>query len=121
MAESFPVAFRSYVKINENGEDQLGEVAGAQCQLKSKEFQATFRTPARVFLPVVQGRPSVAQLSCKAEGKSGLGKVAPFTERTLVIGDPLTMVVGNIASGIAASRDLWIYSYRGDTIGVLLE
>ena len=117
---AYPIVFRSYENVSKDDQPELRELVNSRCQLNSNEFQASFLTPASVNMPVIQGQPSVAVLRCVNGPKSGGRNIVPFTDRKVFVGDPVTMLVGNIAAGIAASRQQFIYSYRGELIQVVL-
>lgn len=117
---TMPISFRTYAK-GENG--KLKKFAGANCRIKSQEFQTEFATTSFVEMPVIKGRPSILNVSCKAGDKQGSTDIKPGKPRAMFVGDPLAMAIANLASvAITAASDQWYYRLPDDpTIGVALE
>lgn len=99
------------------------EVKGASCRLDSKEFSATVVTPAFVNLPVIRGKPSPLTVSCAGGNRKGRNTFPPFKPQTVFIGDPITMLVGNIASAVVTeASDRWQYATADKpVVGAFIE
>lgn len=114
--------FRAYAKP-EQGQGQKGpEIVGARCQMASKEFKAAFSTPAKITMPVIRGKPSVLTVACTANGKTTQRSQRPFKPQTVVVGDPVTAVVGTlIGAAVAAASDRWHYVSQQTEIPFVMD
>ncbi|MEL7255759.1 MAG: hypothetical protein AAGL23_16410, partial [Pseudomonadota bacterium] len=114
--------FRAYAKP-EQGQGQRGpEIVGARCQMTSQEFKAAFSTPAKVTLPVIRGEPSVMTVACTANGKTTKRTQRPFKPQTVVVGDPVTAVVGTlIGAAVTAASDRWHYVYQQTELPFVMD
>jgi len=110
LAEGVAIPFRTYEKSDSASKQTGDEIKGARCTLKSKELETSFVTPALVDMPVIKGKPSRLEVTCSANGKTITRVQDPFKPQTIVVGDPVSMVVGNILSAaVTAASDWWHY------------
>jgi len=115
-------AFRTFVPSESTDSKELKEIKGAKCKINSQEFQASFVTPALVQMPVINGKPSVMHMNCVAGGKKGSRNFAPSRPQTVFVGDPLSMVLANLASAaVTAAVDRWSYAPVSGPFSVVLK
>ncbi len=118
-----PIAVRTFLPREEGSSEEPVEVKGASCELKSQEMHASFITPALVELPSFKGKPSIMHISCKAGDKAGAGNFNPGKPQTIFVGDPVSMVIANLASAaVTAASNRWAYVGPNTTyLGVVLK
>jgi hypothetical protein len=51
--------------------DGLREVGGADCLLETEAFEAAFRSPGRVVVPILATRAPALVVTCRADGRQG--------------------------------------------------
>lgn len=121
--EPIITAVRAYLSQAEGDSTPATQVSGARCKLESREFEVVVTTPALVEMPTIKGKPSNLSVTCKGGDKRGTLVFEPFKPHTVIVGDPLSMLVGNIASAaVTAASDRWFYaSIENPTVGAFLE
>ncbi len=122
LLESAEIPFRTYATPAGGGKAASDEIRGANCLLKSEEFEARFVTPAKVALPVIKGRPSPLKVTCVADGIEITRTQDPFKPQTVFVGDPAAALVATIVSvAVTAASDRWYYIHGEPTIVFVMK
>lgn len=111
------VAFRSY----QPADDKSAEFAGAKCDAVTREFKASFETPAVVKLPVIKGRPSTMNVTCRSGDKTAGKIVKPGMKTAYATGSGSVgalLVANAITVGVSAAANRWQYVDDGSSVGV---
>ncbi|QGX99024.1 hypothetical protein EI983_12390 [Roseovarius faecimaris] len=115
-------AFRTYAPPESASKSAGDEIKGAQCTMKSKELEASFVTPALIDMPTIRGKPSALEVTCRANGKSVTRVQEPFKPHTIIVGDPVSMLVSNIVTAaVTAGSDKWSYTSSDSHIAFIMD
>ena len=108
--ENKPVRTRIRKEDNRN----FDEVSGVPCTMESKEFKASFVTPAQVNFPVTKGRVSSIRVTCSTTHYSASAFVHPRLEGIVTVQPSIAgLVVAAIGTAVVLERDRWSYADDG--------